>query len=96
MKQRFLLAIGLTALTATTPIMATSNDYEDITGDSSASNPVYSDAGNIPIKIAVNDVGQETDDDQGIESSDDIEGSETVSLAVPDLSIDQKKKSLLI
>lgn len=96
MKQRFLLAIGLTALTATAPIAATNGEFEEQPSTADATNPVYSDAGNIPIKIAVNDVGQETDDDQGIESSDDIEGSETVSLAIPDLSIDQKKKYLLI
>ena len=96
MKNRFLLALGLAALATTTPLITATNedDYEDLPSTSTAK-PVYSDAGNIPIKIAVNDVGQEKDDDQGIEV-DDIEGSETVSNTVTDLSIDQKKKSLLI
>ena len=95
MKNRFLLALGLAALATATPLIATNEEYEDQPNTADVTKPVYSDAGNIPIKIAVNDVGQEKDDDQGIEV-DDIDGAETVSLKVPDLSLDQKKKSLLI
>ena len=102
MKQHFLLALGLTAIAATTPISATSDDFEESPSTANTSREIYSDTGNIPIKISVNDIGQESNDDQGIESADGIEGAEVLQQTQderaisPDLSIDQKKKSLLI
>lgn len=94
MKHNFLLALGLLTLAANTQIIAISYDFDEFPSDHQSNHEVYSDAENIPIKIAVNDIGQE--DDQGIEGTDEIDGSETVSLATPHLSFDQKKNSLPI
>lgn len=94
MKHNFLLAMGLLAFATTTSTVALSDDSEDVPSDHQSNHEVYSDAEHIPIKIAVNDIGQE--DDQSIEGSDEIDGSETVSLTIPDLSPDQKKNSFPI